>query len=425
MKTLFCLLTPLLLMAPRYGDIVVKTPERTYIAKKLVIKEVVGELAVELEDGSGKSHVLKCMDVEDISMAALAPAKTAGAVDVQVSLWTGDTVLGTLGDIDPKGESVLLKSAALGEIAFKFEHIDSVRFLANRAVWPKKRPDDLKNDLVLTKSSDSRSGTMISLSKLGVTYQSRIKDAAGKFKELTIKAEDCAVVYLTEPPGAKPAAPAGLFAIVQLTDGTALQGTIQSMAEGVLNFTDLMANARKVGTGAIAGLYFKNGRVVYLSDMQHARADEQAMYIRDPDPKKRYPSDIVAPFQRDKNAHTGVKETKLSIRQQEFRKGIGVHARSEIEFSLAAGFKKFEALVGIDDCVYAPDLSGSPCGNVIFQVLADGKKLWDSGNVTFKDAARPVSLSVEGVKSLVLLVDWGEDGSQGDYADWALARVIR
>ena len=47
-------------------------------------------------------------------------------------------------------------------------------------------------------------------------------------------------------------------------------------------------------------------------------------------------------------------------------------------------------------------------------------------------AARPgtapiqISVDIKGVKELVLHVDFGEDRSgQGDFADWALARIIR
>jgi hypothetical protein len=189
------------------------------------------------------------------------------------------------------------------------------------------------------------------------------------------------------------------------------------MAHGARKLKDLWGAERTVGAANIAGFYFKNGRVIYLSDMAVAAHAENANFIRDP--KADHDSDLKEPHRLDRN----VKGGPMKICGQEFRKGIGVHSKSELTFDLAGQFQKLEATVGIDD--YSRQLA-NPCGSVVFRVLGDGRKLWESAEVTVKDA-KPiaVSVAVSGVKSITLVVDWGEDAACGDNADWGAARVIR
>ncbi|MBI2931806.1 MAG: NPCBM/NEW2 domain-containing protein [Planctomycetes bacterium] len=400
------LLTALVLLCPPAGDIVITTPEGAFTAKTLAIKSVVGELCVEFQDSAKKTHVLRCMDVVDIALAPPAPSKTPSPFDVQITLWTGDTIFGALQDPDPEGARLL--SATLGETLLKFDQIESVRFLANRAYWPASaRPEQLDTDQILTKTGDVKSGSLTSIGKSGVVFSIRKK-------EDTVPPADCAVIFAMTPMDNPPAPPKTIYAMAQLTDGSILQGTIETMTDGVLKLKDLFGTERAISAAAVSGIYFKNGRVFYLSDLPVADADEEANYIRDP--AKSLPSDKVFPYQRDKN----VKGGKLSIRQQEFRKGLGVHSKSELTFDLGGQYQRFEATVGIDDCAVEAE-----CGSVVFQLVADGKKIWESAAVSWKDRAQPVSVSVRDVRRLTLVVDWGDDFERGDYADWALARVIR
>src|SRR5574341_2624194 len=71
--------------------ITITTPERTHTASAVEIKELMGELVVELESG-GRKTSLKCMDVVDMSLAPMAVTRAWAAADVQIVLWTGDSV---------------------------------------------------------------------------------------------------------------------------------------------------------------------------------------------------------------------------------------------------------------------------------------------------------------------------------------------
>jgi glucose/arabinose dehydrogenase len=99
-----------------------------------------------------------------------------------------------------------------------------------------------------------------------------------------------------------------------------------------------------------------------------------------------------------------------------YAKGLGVHAPSEIRYNLAGACQAFAADVGVDD-------ESGANGSVIFQVLADGVNLYDSGLMTATSTTKSVGLDVTGRNELRLIVTDGGNGNAYDHADWAAARV--
>lgn len=109
----------------------------------------------------------------------------------------------------------------------------------------------------------------------------------------------------------------------------------------------------------------------------------------------------------------------ISINGKLFKKGIGTHSISEIEYDLKGLFCCFSAKVGVDDG------SRSDKGSVEFIVYGDGKELWRSGVMRKSDGVKGVFLEIKGVKRLLLKVNDGGDGIDYDHADWADAKVRR
>ncbi|WP_194409686.1 NPCBM/NEW2 domain-containing protein [Microbacterium cremeum] len=106
----------------------------------------------------------------------------------------------------------------------------------------------------------------------------------------------------------------------------------------------------------------------------------------------------------------------------EYAKGIGTHANSEIVYDLDPADMRFSAVIGVDDAQ-----KNSPNSSVVFQVLADGVVMFDSGIVRAQPATPPqtVVLDVLGVERLVLRVTDAGDTNNSDHADWADAKVTR
>ncbi|AMV40931.1 fibronectin type III domain-containing protein [Planctomyces sp. SH-PL62] len=107
----------------------------------------------------------------------------------------------------------------------------------------------------------------------------------------------------------------------------------------------------------------------------------------------------------------------ISLDGVTYAQGLGVYGASDVQYALAGRYSRLKATVGIDDA------AGSS-GSVVFQVWADGAKLYDSGLVTGASAAIPIDVDVAGRTNLRLVVSNGGDGDASDLADWADARLV-
>jgi hypothetical protein len=124
------------------------------------------------------------------------------------------------------------------------------------------------------------------------------------------------------------------------------------------------------------------------------------------------------PLERDRsNGELGAADGRpLTLDGNVYAKGLGVHAGSEVRYPLNGACTVFQAIAGVDDEVGA-------LGSVVFQVFADGNRLFDSGVVTGASPARVVRVDVTGRRELVLRVTDGGNGNNSDHADWAEARL--
>jgi hypothetical protein len=99
-----------------------------------------------------------------------------------------------------------------------------------------------------------------------------------------------------------------------------------------------------------------------------------------------------------------------------FARGLGVHAVSDLRYTLPAGTCSFLAVIGVDDEV-------GTRGSVTFQVLANGASLYTSPLLTGTSASPSLNLPLPaGSTQLQLLVANGGDNTKRDHADWADAR---
>ena len=111
--------------------------------------------------------------------------------------------------------------------------------------------------------------------------------------------------------------------------------------------------------------------------------------------------------------NASIKGNPITLRGTTYATGLGAHASSAITYALAGKYSAFTVDAGVDD-----ETLGQ--GSVDFQVVADGKVLFDSGIVTGTSAIVHISLSLVGVQTLTLLATAGVSGSiDYDHADWA------
>ncbi|MFJ9746515.1 NPCBM/NEW2 domain-containing protein [Streptomyces chartreusis] len=107
--------------------------------------------------------------------------------------------------------------------------------------------------------------------------------------------------------------------------------------------------------------------------------------------------------------------TPISMLGQEYPTGLGVASPSTVRYYLGDRCTRLTTTVGIDDAVRNVGPEG---GTSTFQVIGDGRVLFDSG-VLGRDDVRQADIDLSGVRVLDLVVGDGGDGSYNDRANWA------
>ncbi|MEV0715027.1 NPCBM/NEW2 domain-containing protein [Asanoa sp. NPDC050611] len=95
--------------------------------------------------------------------------------------------------------------------------------------------------------------------------------------------------------------------------------------------------------------------------------------------------------------------------------GIGVASPSTVRYYLGGACTRLAAIVGLDDAVRNVGPEGATS---TFQVVGDGRVLFDSGVLT-RDDTRQVDVDLTGVRVLDLVVGDAGDGGYNDRANWA------
>jgi len=139
------------------------------------------------------------------------------------------------------------------------------------------------------------------------------------------------------------------------------------------------------------------------------------IYLADLQPEK-----AVNGWNGDPRRNLSIDDNPLSIRDEIFQKGMGVHAVSELVYVLKPHYKRFVAVVGVDD-----EKNDAPSGSVTFEVYADDQELLKSDVLTPFDERLGVNVEIPaGAKRIRLVVGDGGNGNGCDHADWANAGFL-
>lgn len=105
---------------------------------------------------------------------------------------------------------------------------------------------------------------------------------------------------------------------------------------------------------------------------------------------------------------------RLRIGSDEYQRGLGTHANSEIIARFPKPVTKFSAAVGVDHNAS----TGGSQGSVVFAVLANGQEIYRSETLIGRDDAAKIDLSFDATDTLTLKVETTDDGPSFDQADW-------
>ncbi len=116
----------------------------------------------------------------------------------------------------------------------------------------------------------------------------------------------------------------------------------------------------------------------------------------------------------EKNLSVGGKPIQMG--EEIYPRGLGSHAPGSIVYNLEGKYSRFQSWVGGD--------ANNVPSKMSIDVLVDGRKLWESGEIHPKDAAQWVDVDTSGAKTLELRMNDGGNGLNGDNADFGNARLL-
>jgi hypothetical protein len=254
-------------------------------------------------------------------------------------------------------------------------------------------------DTVLLRNGDTLEGVLTGLDKNAVTLEVNRKPVS------TVRAKVAAVALSTDL--AATLRPRGRHGRLVLADGTRVSLAKAACADGAtLTGTTLFDAAVCVPLGQVVSLSVFQGCAVYLSDLKPRRTLE-TRYL-----------DLTWPLVPDGSADG----RDLRLGGGTYAKGLGMHGASRVTYDLGGGYRRFEALAGIDD--QAGDEQTGRQGSARIRVLADGKVLVDRP-VSARTGPVAVRADVTGARELTLVVDFGKRGGVQDRVDWADARLVK
>ncbi len=259
-------------------------------------------------------------------------------------------------------------------------------------------------DVVRLRNGDVLSGVLNGIEADKVAFEVERGPRLGQKVVSLPLAQVAALALSTEL--ADPMRPRGVHGKLVLAGGAGrLTVTSVSCKDGAtLEATTVFGAALRVPLDRVAALDLFGSRAVYLSDLKPAKY-EFVPYL-----------DEQWPVGTDANAAGH----DLLVGGSTYGKGVGMHSQSRLTYSLGSSYRRFEAVVGLDD-------RDGREGSVRVRVLADGKALdlGGDGELTARSAPLTLSVPVEGVRELTLVVDFGKGGNVQDVIDWADARLVR
>lgn len=188
--------------------------------------------------------------------------------------------------------------------------------------------------------------------------------------------------------------PTGVLVRVHLTDGGRITLPLEKITPNSID-----AGGASILRKFVTSIEFVGDHIGHLSDMQPVSSDAVALFGK-------------APKWR---ANGMVLGGPLKLQGRVYRSGVGVQAKSRLEYAVGRRWSRVLLVCGIDD-------AASREGEAIFRVIGDGKVLHE---VTQRRGQNPavLRLDISGVDRLVLEALPGASYTS-DLCDWAEARVF-
>lgn len=195
----------------------------------------------------------------------------------------------------------------------------------------------------------------------------------------------------------------GVPVAVDLADGGRLRGALEALSEKGCSLVTPNGEKVLVPLAAIELLLVDDGSISFLSSIEPSEAPPSLPFGDD--------LGMRWPHRVDRSVLGG----RLAAGGRIHPRGLGVHAPSRIAWKLDGSWKHMRGLVAVDDESRRLPTHGS----VVFRVLVDGQKRFESRELHAGDPPTPTgTIDLAGAREIVLEVDPSDGSTVADRADW-------
>jgi hypothetical protein len=364
--------------------------------------DIAGLSGTRLEVATSSGTVgIDCRDV--LCATAIQPPVVGPSPSSLLELADGDVLFGTVdsgkGDVlSVHGPGEGLLEVAVGSLR-RWIHLGNAAGRSAESFAP--APDADRLYLPAPGGLDHLDGTLSGFDGDGFTFES----ALGKTRRTF--AESAALVLAPE---GSPPARSDLLALVEFGDGSRLTGRLVGLEGGELSIAPSWAPLVRFRLDRVASIRFRNGRYVYLSELEPIEAVETP-YFGGADA-------LRFPYQKDRSVGGG----RLRCGGRVYARGLGLHSRTVLRYGLEAKYARFRALAGIDDEVLGFAFSGS----ALLRIAVDGKVVYASPPLRAGgEPLRIPEIDLKDARELRVEADYGEDFHVGDRVDLLEPVLVR
>ena len=263
----------------------------------------------------------------------------------------------------------------------------------------------IDSDQLLTKEGALLSGILEELRQDGIRFDDP------SLGSLVIPWPKILAFRLVEVPIEQPVTQNGRIPIlIRTLDQSLVRGHLIQIDAQKVVFTRISGLEKEISLKRVVDVHFEMGRVVPLAQRDPVAVTEGA------------PTTTWFPWtwKKDRN----VLGNPLQIGGISYERGIGVHSKSHLTYSIDKGDQFLIGIAGMDISSRPADQQeGIGCAE--FRILVDGTERWNGGVLSWKSPGNPFRIPLEGAQSFTLVVDLGPGHHILDRANWAQIRIIR
>lgn len=376
----------------------------------------ISETDVEITE-SGALVKLPIADMMAIEFYGTAPAASD---ESQMLILTDGSQLHS-SSIARTAKSLTAKTVLFGPVDTKVDAIHAVRLQSENPAYAQQwgtflKRDSEKDNLIIAKRDgsglDFLTGIVSNVTSQHVEF---LLDG----ETIPVPAERVYGIVFGRAVGSRPGT-TGPNAAIQLTSvaGDLFNAKTITLEGDTLKAEAAWGQLLSIPLNQLLKIDLSSGRIQFLSEMP-ARLER----FDGIDPENSLFAGLISPEQQKllfgpQRNMTIERHSRLRLRGREFASGLCIHSRSEMQWDLEKRFSAMDCIVGVDDEVA---FNGSHA--VALKITGDDNVLFEKLIATSDDPL-PLRLSLEGVETLTILVDFGDGSSVCDWLDIADARLV-